>query len=65
MQAEAAQKIDELITRVELNQLNPICTRNWSENKHTPIYGLIKRKTPKGGGVSVGGTGLEPATSSV
>jgi hypothetical protein len=31
----------------------------------TPAYDSNETKTPTGGGIKVGGTGLEPATSSV
>ncbi|HSF82485.1 MAG TPA: site-specific integrase, partial [Anaerolineales bacterium] len=49
MQAEAAQKIDELITPVEVTQLHPTapdlhqnCTQNTPSEFNTPIYGSRK-----------------------
>ena len=45
MQTEAAQKIDELITPVDVSQLHPICTRNEPESYYpisTPPYLGIK-----------------------
>jgi integrase len=53
MQVEAAQKIDELITPVEVEalvQLHPICTRWRYLESITPIYGLGDNKTPTGRG---------------
>ena len=48
----------------------PDCIPNYSyyqdtQGKRTPIYGLPKQIAPVFGGNFVGGTGLEPATSSV
>ena len=68
MQEEAAQLIDELITAILIQQLHPT-----APDLHPilpiegpdPISRLNYQKTPTGGGIEVGGIGLEPTTSSV
>jgi hypothetical protein len=65
MKARTARKINELITPVEFYHLHQNCTKKWQRDDPAPIYGEQETKTPTGGGKKVGGTGLEPATSSV
>jgi hypothetical protein len=69
MQIEVSEKINLLITPVSLHPVAPGCTRNGLESDaqylHIPFIGKFKARTPIPEGILVGGTGLEPATSSV
>ena len=69
IQIDAAKKIDDLITPVELGKISPNCTISPANTRQAlkmpPYAGLFSKRTPIAGGLGVGGIGLEPTTSSV
>jgi hypothetical protein len=70
MQSDIAGKIEELISPIPLKQTSPKLNQNIRRTEILPfVYphrrGEHKEKPPTGGGKAVGGTGLEPALSSL